>query len=692
MPSTSPKTQSEKTGQKPAKVAHANAGSKPEKSKQKTASRLTNKSLTDAEVAKQKTEAAKKTEKLTTEPKPAKPEKPTVKRSSQKIESKKSEKSKKTENNAEVVTVKTSPNKTPNAKSAKNITATSSVKSPKTTPATSKTTIKVKTVTPAKTSTTPKSKPQKTASKSTIKPEEKPLAPQQAQHQPETSKKSTPKNQQNPKVKPFSFLSIFSQVIAVILGFSSLFFIGMLAHLDMLPTHYLLLAILLVVVIAGGFSLLLVRRKFGAIIKVPINILSILFSCVYLVGGGYIAEASGFLDSLKPQEYVSEQYYVIVKNDSAIQDITELKDKTVGAFDEGIELYEEAIKKLNNTVSVNLESIKSVHAMTEGLLSDDFDAAFLSSAHKSVIDEDSADFSKDTKIIYTVEVKVKADSVEEPKVNVTSEPFTIYISGNDSYGDLAARGLSDVNMLATVNPVTHEVLLTSIPRDCFVQLHGTTGGKDKLTHAGLYGVQMSILTIEDLLDINIDYYVKINFPALVNLVDAIGGIDVYSDKTFKPLHGDEIVKEGMNHFDGKMALAFARERMAYTYGDRHRVQNQRDVLNAIIQKVSSSPVILTKTNEILNSLSSNLDTNISKSEISSLVKLQLESMPSWQIGEYMLNGSDLYTYTYTFDDQLRYVMPPYPESIQAAHDYITGIMAGKTLQELNIPEPEKSWK
>lgn len=500
------------------------------------------------------------------------------------------------------------------------------------------------------------------------------------------------KSTKSARQKNFSFLSIFSKVIAIILGFSSLFFIGMIAHLDVLPTKYLLLAILLIVIIAGGCGLLLAHQKTKAIIKVPVNIIAIIFSCVYLVGGGYIAEASGFLDSLKPVEYVSEQYYLIVKNDSVFQDIKDLKNKTVGTFDEGIELYREAVKKLNDTISANLEPVKSIHAMTEGVLSGEFDAAFLSAAHKTVIDEDSAEFSESTRILYTIEVKVKADSVDEAKVNVTSEPFTVYISGNDSYGDLTARGLSDVNMLVTVNPVTHEVLLTSIPRDCFVQLHGTTGGKDKLTHAGLYGVQMSILTIEDLLDINIDYYVKINFPALVNLVDAIGGIDVYSDKTFKPRHDSRMIHEGTNHFDGKLALAFARERMAYSYGDRHRVQNQRDVLNAIIQKVSGSPVILTKTNEILNSLSSNLDTNISKSEISSLVKLQLDHMPSWQIGEYMINGSDLYTYTYTFGDQLRYVMPPFPESIQAAHDYITGIMEGKSLKELNIPEPEKSWK
>lgn len=456
--------------------------------------------------------------------------------------------------------------------------------------------------------------------------------------------------------------------------------------------HHLIIVIILILVIAGSCSFLLWHQKPRAIIKAPVNIISIILSCIYLVGGGYIAEASGFLDNLKPQTYISEQYYVIVKNDSSFSNIKDLKDKTVGTYDEGVEIYQEAIKKLNDTITVNLKTISSVHAMADQLLSGELDAIFLSAVHKSVIDEDSADFRQNAKILYTIEVKVKADSVDEAKVNVTSEPFTIYISGNDSYGELGARGLSDVNMLATVNPVTHEILLTSIPRDCYVQLHGTTGAKDKLTHAGMYGVQMSILTIEELLNINIDYYIKINFPALVNLVDAIDGIDVYSDKTFKPLNGDSrLVYEGMNHFDGKLALSFARERMAYTYGDRHRVQNQRDVLNAIIKKVSSSPVILTKTNEILSSVSSNLDTNIGRAEISNLVKLQLQSLPSWRVGEYMVNGSDLYTYTYTFGDQLRYVMPPFPESIQAAHDYITGILEGKSLEDLNLPK-QQSWK
>lgn len=657
----------------------------------KTKSRLPNKSLTDAEVARKSEKAKKnqptKTEEKTTSKTPEKSGsdkssiKVITKKSSKKVEKKEAKKTAQTTSKTvEAITIRTKPS-TKSSKLQKN---------PKT-PATSTT---VKVIKSPKAPSNPRKtlgevKPQSTDRPETLIPKTKRSESQKNKVPEET--KSKPKKTANQRT--FSFLSTFSQVIATILGFSSLFFIGMLVNLDVLPTKYLLPVVLIIIIIASGFGLLLARKKPKALIKVPVNILSIILSCVYLVGGGYIAEASGFLDSLKPQEYVSEQYYVVVKNDSDFQDIKELEGKVIGTFNEGIELYQEAIKELTSIISADLKDFQSAHAMADNLLSGDIDAIFISAIHKSVIDEDSADFRQNTKVLYTIEVKVKAETtVEHPNIDITSEPFTIYISGNDSYGDLAARGLSDVNMLVTVNPVTHEVLLTSIPRDCFVQLHGTTGIKDKLTHAGMYGVQMSIQTIEDLLDINIDYYIKINFPALISLVDAIGGIDVYSDKTFKPLHGDEIVKEGMNHFDGAMALAFARERMAYSYGDRHRVQNQRDVLNAIIQKVSSSPVILTKTNEILNSLSSNLDTNISKSEISSLVKLQLDSMPSWKIAEYMVNGSDLYTYTYTFDDQPRYVMPPYPESIETAHDYITGIMKGKTIEELKIPEPEKSWK
>lgn len=494
---------------------------------------------------------------------------------------------------------------------------------------------------------------------------------------PETQKPKTATSHKPVDQKSSSFFSIFSKILSVILGLSSIFFIIVLTYLNILPTHYLIIIIL---AITGGCAFVLCRKKTKTAIKIPINIISILFSCIYIVAGWYISQASGFLDSLKPQEYISEQYYVIVKNDSSIHDIQELKDKTVGTFDEGIEIYQEAIKKLNESVHVNLQTANSVRSMADDLMTGELDAIYLSAVHKSVIDDELRDFSKNTRILHTIEVRVKLDESENhPEINVTTEPFTVYISGNDSYGGLIERGRSDVNMLVTVNPVTHEILLTSIPRDYYVELHGTAGAKDKLTHAGIYGVKMSIQTLEDLLDIQIDYYVKVNFSTLVDLVDTIGGIDVYSDQGFTPWTNKEIyIPEGNVHMDGAMALAFARERFAYETGDRHRTQNQRDVLNAIIKKISSSTILLTRTNDILSSLSSSIDTNVSKDEISSLVKLQLQDMPSWKISEYSLNGYDSHAYTYSMGQQELYVMEPDYATVKTAHDKIMTILEGES--------------
>lgn len=480
--------------------------------------------------------------------------------------------------------------------------------------------------------------------------------------------------------KTRNFFPIFSKIVAGVLGLSSIFLIATLAYLNILPTHYLIIISIIILAIAASCGFALWRQKTKFATRLPLNIIAAILSIIYLIGGSYITQASGFLDSLKPQEYISEQYYLIVKNNSKFQDVKSLEGKTVGTFDEGIEIYQEAIKELDKTVHVKLQTIDSIRSMTEDLMTGELDAIYLSAVHKSVIDEDMSNFSQNTRILHTIEVKVKLDASEQhPEIDVTAEPFTIYISGNDSYGGLIERGRSDVNMLVTVNPITHEILLTSIPRDYYVQLHGTTGAKDKLTHAGIYGVKMSVQTIEDLLDIKIDYYVKVNFSTLVDLVDTIGGIDVYSDQGFTPWTNKKLyIPEGNVHMDGAMALAFARERFSYESGDHHRVQNQRDVLNAIIKKVSSSSVILTRTNDILNNLSSSLDTNVGKDEISSLVKLQLQDMPTWHISEYSLNGTDSQAYTYSMGQQELYVMIPDTKTIQTAHDKITATLEDKS--------------
>lgn len=483
-----------------------------------------------------------------------------------------------------------------------------------------------------------------------------------------------------------SFFNLFTKILGGILIASAIFFLGMLVYLNMLPMLYLVIVAVVVAAITAGLGFTLIKGNIKKVGKIPASVIAVIFSCIYLVGGIYIMKASGFLDNLKGEETVSEQYYVIVKNDSPYNDLKSLSGKTIATFDENIEIYQKAIEKLQHDVDAKLETVISVRSMIDGLLNNNYDALFISAIHKGVIEEDDSSFREHTKIIHTIEIKVKVENtVAHPDINVVTEPFSVLISGVDAYGDLSDRGRSDVNMIATVNPITHEVLLTSIPRDYYVQLHGTTGVKDKLTHAGIYGVNMSLQTLEDLLDIDIDYYIKVNFSTLVNLVDTIGGIDVYSDATIKPLHGNgRTIHQGMNHLDGSLALAFARERYSYKEGDRHRVKNQQDVITAIIKKVSTSTVILTKADQILNDLSSSISTNVGKKEISSLVKMQLQDMPTWTTAQYSLNGGDAHDYTYSFGSQQLYVMTPYPETVQTAHDYITGMMQGKTFQELGI--------
>ncbi len=499
-------------------------------------------------------------------------------------------------------------------------------------------------------------------------------------------KSSPAKNSKTSKSSFFTPLNILGKLLALLLSLSLILLLSILSSLNILPTKYLLPLTLILTLITLLCAIFDWRKSTKKLIKIPTLIISFLFSGIYLIASGYLIQTSSFLDNLKPQEQLTEHYYVLVKNDSIFQNIHDLENKTIETYDEKIDIYYSALEKLNSTVNVKIKNVDSFTNLTDNLLNNKTDAIFLSAIHKTTLEEDYENFSSLTRVLYTIEIAVNIDEeVTHPVVNVMTEPFNVFISGADSYGSISDRSRSDVNMIATINPKTHEILLTSIPRDYYVQLSGTTGTKDKLTHAGIYGVRKSMQTISELLDIKIDYYVKVNFSTLVKLVDTIGGIEVYSDQSFIPWTNQSLrIPEGNVHMDGATAIAFARERKSYATGDRHRVQNQQDVLKAIINKITSSSVILTKYSEILNDLSSTLETNLSKSEISGLVRLQLQDMPSWKISEYQLNGSDAHDYTYSFGKQKLYVMVPDQNTVTTAHKYITGIMSGQTFAELGL--------
>lgn len=223
------------------------------------------------------------------------------------------------------------------------------------------------------------------------------------------------------------------------------------------------------------------------------------------------------------------------------------------------------------------------------------------------------------------------------KAAAPGEPFNLYISGIDSRNGIEETARSDVNMIVTVNPQNREILLTSMPRDSYVHLH-MNGELDKLTHTGIYGIDETIQTVEDWMGIEIDYYARVDFQMLVNLVNAIGGIDVYSDYAFKSAVTDWTYKKGWNHCTGKKALYFARERKAFKGKDQQRIKNQQIVLKAIFKKITSSKTLLLNYGDILKAVDGEMQTDMPMSMISELVRNQLETGDEWTIKRQTVKG------------------------------------------------------
>lgn len=263
-------------------------------------------------------------------------------------------------------------------------------------------------------------------------------------------------------------------------------------------------------------------------------------------------------------------------------------------------------------------------------------------------------------------------------VNVTREPFNILITGMDVDGTVDNQGRSDVNMLVTINPSTGEMLMTSIPRDYQIRMVNHGNATDKITHTGFYGVNDTIGAVEDLLDVKVNYYVKVNFDTIVKFVDAIGGIEVYSEYEFVPVKFNTwTVKKGWQHMTGSQALAFARERKAFKEGDNQRIKNQQAVFQAMIKKATSSKTLLLSYTKILSALSDYIEMNMSSQEIRALVKIQIAKNIDWKIEKYTLSGHDSSSSTYSTGGTEVYVMAQDADSIATAKEKINAVLTAE---------------
>lgn len=471
-------------------------------------------------------------------------------------------------------------------------------------------------------------------------------------------------------------ISIF-KIIALLLFIMSIFVIVVLNKIDVLPTKYYLIAVGIIFFINLIYDIFLIRKSAKKILRIFFSFLSIITIILMGLISYYIIDTLGFLSTIKDVGYKTENYSVIVMKDSKYEKIEDIKDEKIGYYSNSTGASK-VNKELSKKVDVNLEEYKDLNEMTNKFLEQTLDVIVIENSVLSMLKEDNTSFETDIKVIYTFSIKAK-DKTNAKEVNVVSEPFNIYLSGIDTYGEISSVSRSDVNMVITVNPKTKQILLTSIPRDYYVKLSGIKGNKDKLTHAGMYGVDMSIATIEDLLDIEINYYLKVNFTSLIDIVDALGGITVYSDYTFTSIDGMKYTK-GNNAMNGEEALSFARERKAFNAGDRQRVKNQQAVISALINKICSKS-ILVKYNSLLDSLSGEFQTNMSTKKITSLIKMQLGDMASWNVSSYSLEGTDSRDYTYSGGNIKLYVMEPVVGSVEEANKLINSVLKGNKLEK-----------
>ena len=465
-------------------------------------------------------------------------------------------------------------------------------------------------------------------------------------------------------------IGILFKIIAIAFIIITIKFYMSILKLDLLPNSYIMIFTIAEIIFTLLMIIGLAKKHKTYKLNILCLIIVLLLSGVYLYVSNYANATTEFLGSMFQEVKETEEYYVVVRKTSEYDSIEKKKKKNVYAF----QIEEDVKENVENKVYVTFKTENNLTDLGNNLINKETDVILVSSSQYSMLSEEIEDFKDNTKILYTANHEIKKTatvSTDNSKYTIENGIFNVYISGIDTSGSISNVSRSDANILATINTKTHEVLLTSIPRDYYVTLHSKRA-KDKLTHSGIYGINETVTTVEDLLDIDINYYVRVNFTTVIKLVDTLGGVNVYSDYDFNT-QGYHFNK-GYNYLNGEQALAFSRERYSFAGGDNQRVKNQQAVIEAIIKKVMNSTTILTKYTSMLESLEGSFQTNIEQNEISSLVKSQLENMSSWTIKNNALTGTGSYGSTYSMGSTQLYIMLPSESSVSSAKEKINDVL------------------
>ena len=485
-------------------------------------------------------------------------------------------------------------------------------------------------------------------------------------------------------------------VITIIVIMLSVVFMGLLAMTKMIPTIYMLIIGIVLAVIAAIIWLLVWHTRYtGRFIGG--TVLAVIMIAILAFGGFYINKTRSAISSISGETTEVTQMAVYVKSDDAADSVEATAGYTYGILSSlDRENTDGAVAHLNSQFGTEVQT-KEYAGLTEladGILNGEVNAMLLNSGYLSVYEDMDGytDFSTKIKEVGTVDVESTIQSAEEstPVEPITTanggKVYTIYLSGIDTRGEMTAKSRSDVNIIATVNTDTHEILLISTPRDYFVPLSISGGAPDKLTHAGIYGIDVCMDTLGMLYDIDINYYFRINFGGFVKVIDALGGITVNSDYDFdsKNILGYHFNK-GENYLNGEQALIFARERYAFQEGDRQRGKNQMEVIRGVVKK-ALSPEILTSYSSILSSLDGCFGTNITYEEIAQILQQQLTNGGDWTIVSYSVNGTGATEKPYSMS-QKAYVMVPDYNTVDKAKSLMEKVRNGEVVTQEEADAP-----
>lgn len=489
--------------------------------------------------------------------------------------------------------------------------------------------------------------------------------------------------------------SIGFMIFAIILSVILVVFTGGLIYqifkLQILPDNILIPIILVLILLTMIFVLLINFSTHGLVSKILCSLMVVVLSAVYGLGNYYLYSTNTTLETVTDQENKAKNTVsVVALNSSGLEDVNSLEGSKLGVLKTiGNEATKKSLTDLKkNNVTYTKKTYDNMLGMLKALYDGEVDAIVLNEAYRSnVCDlEDYTNFNNDTKVIHKTVYYTKENSSSLAVSDITSKPFNILISGNDSFGSLDENARSDVDMLVTINPVTSTILLTSIPRDSYVKevcndYACNYGAYDKLTHTGIYGVDTTKDTIENMLDIDINYVYRVNFTSMIDIVDALGGVDVTVSEgmavsKFYTNSNLEGVHEGENCLDGKRALAYSRERKAYLDGDLQRARNQQQVLQAMFKK-ATSPEIIKNYTSLLKALVGAFDTNMTTQEITSFIKYQIQAKPSWKFEQFVLKGDNDLRTSAELGSEVSVVIL-YDSYINIAHDKIQAVLDGQS--------------